>query len=87
MSPFAAFLFLLGIETLHLRMERHAQNAQALAEWLLKHPAVTWVNYPGLPNHSALPEREEDICRKEPAPFWDSASRADKRPVSSSLIV
>jgi O-acetylhomoserine (thiol)-lyase len=42
---------LLGIETLHLRMERHVRNAQAVAEWLLKHPAVTWVNYPGLPNH------------------------------------
>ncbi len=51
MSPFAAFLFLLGIETLHLRMERHTENAQALAEWLEKHPAVTWVNYPGLPSH------------------------------------
>jgi O-acetylhomoserine (thiol)-lyase len=50
-SPFAAFLLLLGVETLHLRMERHVQNAQAVAEWLLKHPAVTWVNYPGLPNH------------------------------------
>jgi len=51
-SPFAAFLLLLGIETLHLRLERHVRNAQALAEWLSKHPAVTWVNYPGLPNHS-----------------------------------
>jgi len=51
MSPFAAFLFLLGIETLHLRMERHTQTAQALAEWLSVHPAVTWVNYPGLPGH------------------------------------
>ena len=43
MSPFAAFLFLLGIETLHLRLERHVQNAQALAEWLEKHPVVEWV--------------------------------------------
>jgi O-acetylhomoserine (thiol)-lyase len=51
MSPFAAFLFLLGIETLHVRLERHTQNAQALAEWLQKHPAVQWVNYPGLPGH------------------------------------
>jgi len=51
MSPFAAFLFLLGIETLHLRMERHTANAQAFAEWLDKHPAVEWVNYPGLPGH------------------------------------
>ncbi len=51
MSPFAAFLFLLGIETLHLRMPRHCENAQAVAEWLVKHPAVEWVNYPGLPDH------------------------------------
>jgi O-acetylhomoserine (thiol)-lyase len=51
MSPFAAFLFLLGVETVHLRMERHSQNAQQVAEWLSKHPAVEWVNYPGLPNH------------------------------------
>jgi O-acetylhomoserine (thiol)-lyase len=51
MSPFAAFLFLMGVETLHLRLERHVRNAQAVAEWLEKHPAVTWVNYPGLPKH------------------------------------
>jgi len=51
MSPFAAFLFLLGLETLHLRMERHCQNTQAVAEFLQKHPAVEWVNYPGLPSH------------------------------------
>jgi O-acetylhomoserine (thiol)-lyase len=51
MSPFAAFLFLLGIETLHLRMERHTANAQAFAEFLEGHPAVEWVNYPGLPGH------------------------------------
>ena len=51
MSPFAAFLFLLGVETLHVRMPRHCQNAQALAEWLSGHPAVEWVNYPGLPGH------------------------------------
>jgi O-acetylhomoserine (thiol)-lyase len=50
-SPFAAFLLLLGVETLHLRLERHVQNAQAVAEWLEKHPAVEWVNYPGLPGH------------------------------------
>jgi O-acetylhomoserine (thiol)-lyase len=51
MSPFAAFLFLLGLETLHLRMERHCQNTQAVAEFLAAHPAVQWVNYPGLPTH------------------------------------
>ncbi len=51
MSPFAAFLFLLGLETLHLRMERHCQNAQAIAEFLEAHPTVEWVNYPGLADH------------------------------------
>jgi len=50
-SPFGAFLTLLGVETLPLRMERHARNAQAVAEFLSKHPAVAWVNYPGLPSH------------------------------------
>jgi len=51
MSPFAAFLFLLGLETLHLRMARHCENAQAVAEWLTQQPGVEWVNYPGLPDH------------------------------------
>ena len=52
MSPFAAFLFLLGLETLDVRMQRHTENALLLAEWLKKHPAVSWVNYPGLEGHS-----------------------------------
>ena len=47
-SPFNAFLLLQGIETLHLRMERHSQNALAVAKHLEKHPGVEWVNYPGL---------------------------------------
>jgi O-acetylhomoserine (thiol)-lyase len=51
MSPFAAFLFLLGIETLHVRMPRHCENSLKVAQWLKKHPAVEWVNYPGLPDH------------------------------------
>ena len=51
MSPFAAFLFLIGVETLHLRMERHCRNAEAIAEWLKGHPAIEWVNYAGLPDH------------------------------------
>jgi len=51
MSPFAAFLFLQGLETLHLRMPRHCENAQAVAELLQAHDAVEWVNYPGLPDH------------------------------------
>lgn len=51
MSPFAAFLFLQGLETLHLRMPRHCENAQAVAEHLEQHKAVEWVNYPGLASH------------------------------------
>jgi O-acetylhomoserine (thiol)-lyase len=51
MSPFNAFLFLQGIETLHLRMPRHCENALALAKWLQTHKAVGWVNYPGLESH------------------------------------
>ena len=51
MSPFAAWLFLLGLETLHVRMPRHCENAAAVARWLSRHPAVAWVNYPGLPGH------------------------------------
>ena len=52
MSPFAAFLFLQGIETLHLRMPRHCENAMKVAEFLEAHDAVEWVNYPGLKSHS-----------------------------------
>ena len=51
MSPFNAFLFLQGLETLHLRMPRHSENALALAKWLEGQDAVTWVNYPGLESH------------------------------------
>jgi len=48
LSPFNSFLFIQGLETLHLRMERHCSNAVAVARFLKDHPAVTWVNYPGL---------------------------------------
>ena len=51
MSPFNAFLFLQGLETLHLRMPRHSENALKLAQWLEKQPQVNWVNYPGLESH------------------------------------
>ncbi len=51
LSPFASFLFLQGIETLHLRIPRHAENALAVAQHLAAHPAVEWVNYPGLEDH------------------------------------
>jgi len=50
-SPFNSHQILLGVETLPLRAERHVRNAQTVAEWLSRHSLVTWVNYPGLPNH------------------------------------
>ena len=56
LSPFNAFLILQGIETLHLRMERHSANALAVAKHLEAHPGVEWVNYPGLES-SAYYER------------------------------
>lgn len=55
LSPFNAFLFLQGLETLHLRMPRHCENALAVATYLEKHPKVSWVNYPGL---DSSPEKE-----------------------------
>jgi O-acetylhomoserine (thiol)-lyase len=48
LSPFNAFLFLLGLETLPLRMDRHVQNALGVAEFLERHPAVVWVRHSGL---------------------------------------
>ncbi|MBV6272380.1 bifunctional O-acetylhomoserine aminocarboxypropyltransferase/cysteine synthase [Alcaligenaceae bacterium CGII-47] len=51
LSPFNAFLILQGIETLPLRMERHTQNAMAVASFLDQHPQVSWVNYAGLASH------------------------------------
>ncbi|MEI4801021.1 bifunctional O-acetylhomoserine aminocarboxypropyltransferase/cysteine synthase [Bacillus sp. FJAT-51639] len=51
MSPFNAYMSNIGLETLHLRMERHSQNALAVAQWLSQHERVDWVNYPGLQNN------------------------------------
>lgn len=51
MSPFNAFLFLQGLETLHLRMKAHSENALEVAQFLESHPKVSWVNYTGLESH------------------------------------
>ena len=65
-SPFNSFLLLQGLETLPLRMERHSQNAQAVAEFLSGHPRVNWVNYPGLEDHPthdlAAKYHREGLC-------------------------
>jgi O-acetylhomoserine (thiol)-lyase len=58
-SPFNSFLILTGIETLALRMQRHSDNAKAVAEFLSAHPAVAWVNYAGLPS-----DRYHSLARK-----------------------
>ena len=50
-SPFNSFLLLQGLETLHLRIQRHSENALKVAKYLSSHPKVSWVNYPGLPDH------------------------------------
>lgn len=51
MAPINAWILLQGLETLHIRMERHVQNAMAVAQFLESHPQVGWVNYPGLPSN------------------------------------
>ncbi len=51
LSPFNSFLFLQGLETLSLRVQRHNDNAVELVKWLEKHPAVSWVGHPSLPSH------------------------------------
>ncbi|HET7026464.1 MAG TPA: O-acetylhomoserine aminocarboxypropyltransferase/cysteine synthase family protein [Candidatus Limnocylindrales bacterium] len=56
LSPFNAFLFLQGLETLPLRIQRHSENALAVARWLESNPAVTWVRYPGLESHPSHDE-------------------------------
>lgn len=53
MSPFNAWMFLQGLETLHVRMERHCENTWKTAQFLKSHPKVSWVNYPGFPDHRA----------------------------------
>lgn len=59
LSPFNAFQILTGIETLPLRMQRHSDNALAVASYLASHPAVSWVSYPGLPG-----DKYHDLARK-----------------------
>jgi len=59
MSPFNSFLILTGIETLPLRMQRHCDNAQAVAEWLAGHGKIAWVSYPGLRG-----DRYHNLARK-----------------------
>lgn len=64
LSPFNAFLFLQGLETLAVRMERHVANALAVAHYLERSPYVSWVNYPGLPSHPSYPLVQKYLAGK-----------------------
>jgi O-acetylhomoserine (thiol)-lyase len=68
LSPLSAFLLLQGIETLHLRMERHCRNARRVAQFLSEHPRVSWVNWPGLASspYYALARRTLRLIDDEP---------------------
>ncbi len=68
-SPFNSFLFLQGLETLSMRMDRHVQNARAVAEWLDAHLFVTWVNYAALPS-SPYHERCKKYLPKGPGSIF-----------------
>jgi cystathionine beta-lyase/cystathionine gamma-synthase len=63
-GPFDAWLVLRGAKTLAVRMDRHSDNAMAVAEWLAQHPKITCVNYPGLPSHEG-----HEIARKQMRSF------------------
>ena len=73
----SAWQILQGVETLPLRMERHSRNALAVARFLQSHPRVSWVNYPGLPDHPqhALLKRQMRAWAASPWPraCWPSA--------------
>lgn len=64
-APFNSFLNLIGLETLSLRMTRHVENAQKVAQYLSDHDAVEWINYPGLPNHPSY-DRAKKYLPKGP---------------------
>ncbi len=66
LSPMNSFLLLQGLETLPLRMDRHCDNAQAVAEYLEQHDSVSWVNYAGLPD-SAYFELSKTVCKGRPS--------------------
>ena len=83
LSPMNAFLTITGIETLHVRMERHVENAQKVAEFLAAHPRVAWVSYAGLEGQPLLRAGAEIPAEGRRARCSPSASRAATRPASS----
>ena len=66
-SPFNSFQFLQGLETLHVRMPRHVENARVIAAWLEKNSLVSWVNYPGLASHKDHARAQKYLTKGEGA--------------------
>ncbi|MFT0892595.1 O-acetylhomoserine aminocarboxypropyltransferase/cysteine synthase family protein [Pseudochelatococcus sp. G4_1912] len=90
LSPFNAFLALTGTETLHLRMPRHVANAQAVAQHLANHPAITAVSYPGLeahPNHPLVKRYTPEGPGAVFTATLKGGEEAAKRLISSLKIV
>ena len=67
LSPFNAREFILGLETLHLRMPRHSENALKIAQYLENHPKVSWVSYPGLPSHPSYEKAKKYLPKGQSA--------------------
>lgn len=89
-SPFNAFLILQGIETLHLRMERHSSNALKVAEFLEQHAAVKWVNYAGLPSHSSFANAQKYLPNGQGAILTfeiDGGLEAGKKVINSVKLL
>ena len=63
MSPFNAYISNIGLETLHLRMERHSENAHKVAQWLANHERIEWVNYPGLESNEHYPLAQKYLSK------------------------
>jgi O-acetylhomoserine (thiol)-lyase len=66
-SPFNSWLFIQGLETLNVRMQRHSENALAMAQWLEQHPQVAWVNYPGLASSATAGLKEKYLPKGQSA--------------------
>ena len=84
LSPFNSFLFLQGLETLPLRMERHSTNALAVAEYLEQHPRVDWVVFPVLPRTRPTSSPAAITTATSTAPSSASASRVAAKPAGGS---
>ena len=85
LSPFNAFLFLQGLETLPLRIQRHSENALKVAQFLKEHPLVNWVNYPGLQEHESHGLAVKYL-KAPSAASWGSGLKAGWRPVNDLSI-